>query len=303
MKIRTKQPVFLFDSGGEFVSDLLKMPSDFCIQLVDVVDPCPSHQHDYLELAYICQGWTQHTLNGKSQKLSAGDFVLVDDKEVHSYDVVGQHFKAVNCMFRPAMIDGALGHCRSFQEVLDSYTLGMGYTRGSFLRKQKIFHDDTGEIRQILDRMLLESQTQAAGYFPMIRAMLTELIILVVRMVKQQESTVGQFSVQWMIDEIHRNPGKVHRLIQYAEQFAMRPETLSRLFAKEMGMGFQQYLRRVRMQMACRLLVESRSPITKIAEECGYEDVKSFRAAFQKETGLPPFQWKQQCASSFHRVF
>ena len=192
MKIRTKQPVFLFDSGGEFVSDLLKMPSDFCIQLVDVVDPCPSHQHDYLEVAYICQGWTQHTLNGKSKKLSAGDFVLVDDKEAHSYDVVGQHLKAVNCMFRPAMIDGALGHCRSFQEVLDSYTLGM---------------------------------------------------------------------------------------------------------------GFQQYLRRVRMQMACRLLVESRSLITKIAEECGYEDVKSFRAAFQKETGLPPFQWKQQYASSFHRVF
>ena len=113
--------------------DLLKMPSDFIIQIAEVSEPCHAHQHDYLELAYIRQGWTQHTLQGESRKLTQGDFILVDDGEIHSYDIVGQNLQAINCMFRPSVIDSALGHCRKFQEVLDSCTLGMEYTKNCFL--------------------------------------------------------------------------------------------------------------------------------------------------------------------------
>lgn len=274
------------------------MPSDFTIQVVDVSAPCHAHQHDYLELAYIRQGWTQHTLQGESRKLTQGDFILVDDGEIHSYDIVGQDLQAINCMFRPSVIDGALGHCRKFQEVLDSCTLGMEYTKNSFLGKKKIFHDQTGEIRQILDRLLEEFRRQDIGYFPMIRTLLTQLIILIVRMVGQQQSDIGQFSIRWMMDEIHRNPGKDHQLTQYAQRFGMRPEVLSRSFQQEVGTGFQLYLRRIRIQMACKLLAESRGSIAQIGEECGYMDTKSFREVFRKETGLSPTQWKQKHAGN-----
>lgn len=276
--------------------DLLKMPSDFIIQIAEISEPCHAHQHDYLVLAYIRQGWTQHTLQGESRKLTQGDFILVDDGEIHSYDIVGQNLQAINCMFRPSVIDGALGHCRKFQEVLDSCTLGMEYTKNCFLGKNKIFHDQTGEIRQILDRLLEESHRQDIGYFPMIRSLLTQMIILIVRIVGQQQSNIGQFSIRWMMDEIHRNPGKDHQLTLYAKRFGMRPEALSRSFQQEVGTGFQLYLRRVRIQMACKLLAESSSSIPQIGEECGYMDTKSFREVFRKETGLSPTQWKQKYA-------
>ena len=100
--------------GGEIVSDCLQIPEDFSIHIAFMTSLCAMHQHDYLELAYIRRGWTQHTLEGETRTLTAGDFILVDYGEVHSYDVVGQNLEAINCMFRPVSIDSGLRNCRSF---------------------------------------------------------------------------------------------------------------------------------------------------------------------------------------------
>ena len=112
------------------MSDLFQIPVDFSIHIAHVTSPCQAHQHDYLELAYIRQGWTRHTLNGVSRTLHTGDFVLIDYGEIHSYDIVGHNLEAINCMFRPAAIDCTLHNCRSFQKLLDSWLLGMGYVMG-----------------------------------------------------------------------------------------------------------------------------------------------------------------------------
>ena len=274
------------------MSDLFQIPVDFSIHIAHVTNPCQAHQHDYLELAYIRQGWTRHTLNGVSRTLHTGDFVLIDYGEIHSYDIVDHNLEAINCMFRPAAIDCTLHNCRSFQKLLDSWLLGMGYVMG-LPAKEKIFRDEKQHIRLLLDQLLEESHTQNIGYYPMIRALLVEIIIQIARLVKNNQPTTSQISIKWILEELCKNPGADHRLISYAQRFCMRPEMLSRLFQQEVGIGFQQYLRHLRMQMACSLLSTTNHSVSEISQLCGYEDVKSFRLAFRHETGLSPLQWKK----------
>lgn len=275
----------------------LLMPTDFSIEIASVTSPCSAHSHDYLELAYIRKGWTQHTLEGESRKLTEGDFILVDYGEIHSYDIVGGGLEAVNCMFRPAAIDSALGHCRSFSELLDSCLIGLGYACGG-MTGQKIFRDESGQVRDILERLLKESERQEVGYYPVVRAMLVELIVQMVRLVRDQRQSPRRLTISWILDEISRDPAACHQLSGYAARFGMRPEALSRLFFKEAGIGFQEYLRRSRIQLACRLLVETRLSIPEIAENCGYLDAKSFRQAFSRETGQSPLRWKKTAGHS-----
>ena len=128
----------------------------------------------------------------------------------------------------------------------------------------------------------------------MVRALLTEILVEMTRLLGERHQSVTQHSIQWMLEEIRRNPGHPHQLSQYAKQLQTRPEMLCRLFQKEVGMGFQQYLRQVRMQLACGLLQTTQNSIPQIAEQCGYEDVKSFREAFRQERGCSPLQWKKQ---------
>ncbi len=73
----------------------------------------------------------------------------------------------------------------------------------------------------------------------------------------------------------------------------MRPEALSRLFRRETGEGFAEYLRRQRIALACRLLLETQDSVSLIAERCGYLDGKSFREAFRRTVGMPPREYRR----------
>lgn len=221
--------------GGIIVAETISMPTDFNIRVYPVNCALKTHSHDFLELAYIRHGWAQHTLNGNTRKLAEGDFVLVDFGEEHSYDVVGGNLEVINCLFRPSAIDASLGHCRSFGELLDSGLIGIGYAYGGLAGWEKVFRDEDGAVRRILDRMLAEMERQEIGFYPMIRALLAELIIGAMRMIRQRAPQTAGTEVQWMMEEIRRDPAAPHFLEEYAARFHMRPEALSRLFVSQAG--------------------------------------------------------------------
>ena len=58
--------------------------------------PVVRHAHNYLELAYIKQGWAKHTRNNDTQKLIAGDYMILDYGEIHSYDIISDDLVVVN---------------------------------------------------------------------------------------------------------------------------------------------------------------------------------------------------------------
>lgn len=282
--------------GGEIVEETLRMPGGFSIQTVGVNLPCQAHSHDFLELAYIKSGWALHTLNHSQRRLQAGDFMLVDFGEVHSYDEGSLDLTVINCLFQPAMVDPALSHCRSFSLLLDSCVPGMGFAGATL--GNKLLHDDSGNILSILERLEGEVRQQAVGYLPMLRILLLDLIIQIIRQMGMQAPCRPGVEVGWILEEISRNAAAPHLLSEYARRFQMRPEALSRMFQQQVGEGFAHYLRRKRIELACRLLLDTQEPVPMIAEKCGYLDGKAFREAFHQVTGVSPREYRSRNRAS-----
>ena len=69
---------------------------------------------------------------------------------------------------------------------------------------------------------------------------------------------------------------------------------ISRYVTKHLGIPFSQYLAEYRIHYACRLLLETPSPVGDIAAECGYGTVRNFNRAFLKLTGRTPRAYRQQ---------
>ena len=67
---------------------------------------------------------------------------------------------------------------------------------------------------------------------------------------------------------------------------------LSRLFKKLIGESFSEYLRRIRMDQACRLLRETRLTAEEIVFRCGLRDMPSFYRNFQAVTHMTPHQYR-----------
>ena len=63
---------------------------------------------------------------------------------------------------------------------------------------------------------------------------------------------------------------------------------LERAFARDYGLSPQQYLRRLRMQTACQLLVSSRLALAQLADRCGFADQSHFSRDFRSLTGMTP---------------
>jgi transcriptional regulator GlxA family with amidase domain len=76
-----------------------------------------------------------------------------------------------------------------------------------------------------------------------------------------------------------------------AAQSAMSPRTLSRLFARELGMTPAGFIERARIEVARRLLEESDMRIDAIARKSGLGSEERLRRTFQRVLGMTPREY------------
>ena len=77
-------------------------------------------------------------------------------------------------------------------------------------------------------------------------------------------------------------------LANLAQMAAMSERTFVRRFRSFAGMPPGQYLQKMRLDIAKRLLEETDQSLEKIIAEVGYTDISSFRRLFKKEVDVSP---------------
>lgn len=83
---------------------------------------------------------------------------------------------------------------------------------------------------------------------------------------------------------------------QLARALNMTTRTLHRKMAEEMNESPKNFLTRMRIEKAMRLLEQPGNVIGQIAEACGYADDTAFRRAFAGVTGMSPGQYRRWIA-------
>ncbi|MGP9800641.1 GlxA family transcriptional regulator [Rheinheimera sp. NSM] len=83
-------------------------------------------------------------------------------------------------------------------------------------------------------------------------------------------------------------------LERLSEQFHLTKRTLLRRFKAALDDTPLNYLQRLRVEQAKRLLETTNAPIEQIVLQVGYEDVSSFRKLFLQYTELTPGQYRQK---------
>ncbi len=93
---------------------------------------------------------------------------------------------------------------------------------------------------------------------------------------------------------IHENYHKPLDLAMVSNHVSLNYAYFSNQFKKNVGKGFAEYLRDVRLDKARRLLAETDHKIVDITEMVGYENYKSFTRAFRDAVGMQPTEYRQQ---------
>lgn len=258
-----------------------------------VIETCNSlfsnpHSHTFLELAYVQEGEAIHKINGMNPtRICEGDYFIIDYRTEHEYrSVHDEPFSVINCLFLPELIDKGLAYCRDFQTLLRHYMLRLRDQNMDFKIENRIFHDQGGEVLRILRKMLSEYQKKALGWREMLRAELIEVIITAARNLTVSGHEEG--IVQSIQNELYQCYNSQPRLSDFAKQWNYSLPYLSKRFKEETGCTYQEYLMRIRIQEACRLLVNTDKKVSEIAELVGYTDVDFFYQTFRKHMGKTP---------------
>ena len=79
-----------------------------------------------------------------------------------------------------------------------------------------------------------------------------------------------------------------------AEHFSISESYLSFFFKEQTGMNFSTYLEKIRIEIACDLLISSDEPIHIISGKVGYNSDKTFRRVFHKIHNMSPGQFREE---------
>ena len=99
-------------------------------------------------------------------------------------------------------------------------------------------------------------------------------------------------SVGRVLGLLHEKPEAPWTLERLADEAAMSRSTLHERFVHFIGQPPMQYLTRWRMQMAAKLLHDTKAKLIEVALGVGYESEAAFSRAFKRTVGVAPGAWR-----------
>jgi AraC-like DNA-binding protein len=87
-----------------------------------------------------------------------------------------------------------------------------------------------------------------------------------------------------------------------AAEMGMSESRFSRFFRRATGNTFTDFVNLVRVNRACRLLMETDRQVTRICYEVGFNNVANFNRRFREIKGMTPSEFRHQAEHRFGRT-
>lgn len=100
--------------------------------------------------------------------------------------------------------------------------------------------------------------------------------------------------IQSILNKVESHYAEKISLHELAQNEFISASYLSRIFKKQLGISFTQYLQEIRLKHALEDLVHTNQPIEQIAIKNGFTDVKSFRELTKRFYGLTPAAYRKK---------
>ena len=233
------------------------------------------HWHDCYEIDIVLAGSGETICNGKSFPIKRGLISLLAPTDFHEYRTE-ESLELVNIKFDETEID---------YELLSTF----------LSRKASIIYADDKKLEAIESMCGLIGRVESRRYAHKYNEkMIESLILMFLDCGSQQkhlelESELIQKAVMYINAHFGENP----KMTTVAELCHLNPNYFCRLFKKCVGMSYKEYLKKVKLDYARKLIKNTSLSFTEISEKCGYETQSHFNREFKEYFRQTPTEMRK----------
>lgn len=230
------------------------------------------HYHSAFELYYMKDGNCNYFIEDHSYDVASGDIILIPAGTIHrtNYDENPHSRHLIN--FADGFISSdilnatqELGHIYSNKKILSYIDTVFAMIESEYLKKDA------------LSIHALKTHTE-------------QLLLALIRNENEKKNEyVNDSIVEKTVRHIQENYMNEVKLSDVSRLMNVSAEHLSRIFKKDTGFGFNEYLTLYRLKMAEYMLVNQHEKrVGEIAYSCGFNDSNYFSYKFKQRYGVSP---------------
>ena len=229
------------------------------------------HVHMGMECVCVLSGNLIIGIDGKNYHLHEGDISIVMPYRRHSY-LTRQSSDVI-----------------AFSLLSDNALMQSPYFSGKYDLATPVFRNGRySRSVNVLYNLLLDEKTRFSNMTTHV-GLLNAIVGFLFDVNPPQPVEANQLSVEnEVMLYLHNNFYKPITLMQAAEDLNISQFRLSRICNQEIGIGFNAYLKSMRVAAAKRRLAFTDLSIAEIAESTGFESLRTFNRAFSEEAGTTP---------------
>lgn len=219
----------------------------------------PLHFHRAYELIFINEGQLLATVNQKEYQLQKHDMVFIFPHEIHEFKTI-DYSEITIVLFSPELVGDFYMNYKHY--IPDDNILR--FSDNLDFKNYKTMYGQKSFLYGICDSLIKEKTFSE---------------------VKQTPQTKVLYKILQYVEENYASDctlKTVAKYLQYDYPY------ISKLFVRLMNMTFTEYLNQYRISQACYLLNNKNYSVSEIANNCGYNNLRSFHRNFREITGKPP---------------
>ncbi len=256
------------------------------------------HYHSNFEISFITEGSGKRIVADSVEEFHPGDLVFIGRNLPHVWiadkDQIALSNRTLEMVFLQFTSDVICQHMLSLPEF-------------KYIQKALIFSERgiqiTGktlnEVSELMLQMPYLKSLDKMIHFLRIMDLIgrsDSLIPLASKNYMETRFTTENTRIAAIHDYLMRNYRDKIKLSNLSEIINMAEGSLCRFFRQKMGMTIFQYLNKIKVDFACKLLIDTDMNIIDICFDSGFNNLSHFNKQFKKITGLTPKEYRKKFA-------
>jgi len=252
----------------------------------------PYHMHNQYEITLIKAGQGSRIIGDNVSFFKSGDILILGPMLPHQWQsssiTNNEQAQSISLFFKsdfPSKDFWLQEETRSIQKILELSTKGIhlqGKLRKTIATKLKKLSVLTGVRGLLLVLEILQDIAESSEY----KILASEAYIC--------RKNLDTDRINKITNYIFENLEQKISLDSLGSLVNLHPNSLAREFKRATGFSVIDYINKVRIGKASRLLTETSKPIVDICFECGFQNLSHFNRYFKKNKNMTPSNYRNR---------